>query len=73
MNQSVRKYVKTLRRAFLLRIHPDRFRQHSNSIRKEQTSLVQATEEWMSSPAVLAYCNRSSRHDTAATALDRYH
>lgn len=71
MNQSVRKYVKTLRRAFLLRIHPDRFRQHSNSIRKEQASLVQAIEEWISSPAVLAYYNRSSRHGT--TALDRYH
>lgn len=54
---SVRKYVKTLRRAFLLRIHPDRFRQHSHTIRKEQGSLVQAIEEWLSSPAVLAYYN----------------
>lgn len=50
-------YVKALRRAFLLRIHPDRFRQHSNQIRKEQASLVQAIEEWISSPPVLAFCH----------------
>jgi len=50
-------YVKALRRAFLLRIHPDRFRQHPNKIRKEQASLVQAIEEWISSPPVLAFCH----------------
>ena len=35
-------YVSHLRRAFLLRAHPDRFRKHSHEIVKDQASIVQA-------------------------------
>lgn len=34
-------YVNRLRRAFILRCHPDQFRQHSDAIRKQQSVLLQ--------------------------------
>ena len=34
-------YVPRLRRAFLLQVHPDRFRRHSEEVRKRQARLVQ--------------------------------
>ena len=34
-------YVSRLRRAFLLQVHPDRFRSHSDAVRKQQANLVQ--------------------------------
>jgi Domain of unknown function (DUF4461) len=35
-------YLSHVRRAFLLRVHPDRFRNHPASVRSQQASLVQA-------------------------------
>ena len=34
-------YVNRLRRAFILRCHPDQFRQHDDAIRKQQGVLLQ--------------------------------
>ena len=36
-------YVSRLRRAFLLQVHPDRFRSHSEIVRKQQANLVQGS------------------------------
>ncbi|KAL3794501.1 hypothetical protein HJC23_013503, partial [Cyclotella cryptica] len=38
-------YISRLRRAFLLRVHPDRFRTQSNQVRKEQATLVQVLSD----------------------------
>jgi len=35
-------YLSRLRRAFLLRVHPDRFRQHPHQVRQRQAALVKA-------------------------------
>jgi hypothetical protein len=45
--QSRSVYVAQLRRAFLMRAHPDRFRGRSESIRRGQTSLLSALSERM--------------------------
>ena len=37
-------YINRLRRAFILRCHPDRFRQHDDAIRKQQSVLLQVRE-----------------------------
>src|SRR3569623_229929 len=42
MSVSRSVYLSHLRRAFLLRVHPDRFRNHSASVRSQQATLVQA-------------------------------
>jgi hypothetical protein len=38
-------YISRLRRAFLLRVHPDRFRSRSDTVRKEQATLVQVLSD----------------------------
>jgi len=48
-------YVAKLRRAFLLRVHPDRFRSLHPEIRRRQADLVHAMSERMSSADFLAY------------------
>jgi len=48
-------YVSRLRRAFLLRAHPDRFRQRSQSVRKKQADLIQAISERFSCMDFLEY------------------
>lgn len=41
-------YLARLRRAFLLRVHPDRFRNHSATVRNNQANLVKALADRMS-------------------------
>ena len=41
-------YVSRLRRAFFLRVHPDRFRAHDAAVRQQQARLVQALNDRMS-------------------------
>ena len=41
-------YISRLRRAFLLRVHPDLFRNHSDTIRHEQSILVKSLSNRMS-------------------------
>ena len=48
-------YVSRLRRAFFLRVHPDRFRSHSAKTRQEQARLVQALNDRMSWSDFLSY------------------
>ena len=48
-------YVQRIRKAFLLRSHPDRFRSDNASVRKRQANLVQALGERFSSPDFLSY------------------
>lgn len=43
-------YISRLRRAFLLKIHPDRFRNHSANTRSKQASLVKALTDRLSQP-----------------------
>mmetsp|Transcript_12712 Transcript_12712/g.24051 ORF Transcript_12712/g.24051 Transcript_12712/m.24051 type:complete len:81 (-) Transcript_12712:20-262(-) len=47
-------YVSRLRRAFLLRVHPDRFRAQPASVRKDQATLVQALSDRMAESDFLA-------------------
>lgn len=42
---SLSVYISRLRRAFLLRVHPDRFRSRSEEVRKEQAKLVQVLSD----------------------------
>ena len=48
-------YVSRLRRAFLLRAHPDRFRSFEPLIRKRQETLVKAISNRMTQPDFLSY------------------
>ena len=48
-------YISRIRRAFLLRVHPDRFRSHNSQIRKQQAGLVQAISNRLEQPDFLAY------------------
>jgi hypothetical protein len=54
-------YVEKLRRAFLLRAHPDRFRRHSASIRQGQTNLLSALSARLSQPDFQNYTTNSSK------------
>eukprot|EP00578_Thalassiosira_sp_NH16_P028144 CAMPEP_0181092376 /NCGR_PEP_ID=MMETSP1071-20121207/8887_1 /TAXON_ID=35127 /ORGANISM="Thalassiosira sp., Strain NH16" /LENGTH=507 /DNA_ID=CAMNT_0023174555 /DNA_START=7 /DNA_END=1526 /DNA_ORIENTATION=+ len=54
-------YVPRLRRAFLLQVHPDRFRSQSESVRKQQARLVQALSDRMTEHDFLAYTASSSK------------
>jgi len=49
------EYVQRIRKAFLLRSHPDRFRSNDASVRKRQANLVQALGDRFSSPDFLSY------------------
>ncbi|KAG7364411.1 protein of unknown function DUF4461 containing protein [Nitzschia inconspicua] len=53
-------YVAQLRRAFLLRAHPDRFRRQSSEIRKQQSVLLQALSDRMMEPDFLDYTSNSN-------------
>ena len=48
-------YVARLRRAFLLRVHPDRFRSYPSEIRRQQAELVQALQDRLDEPDFLSY------------------
>jgi Domain of unknown function (DUF4461) len=59
-------YFSKLRRAFLLRVHPDRFRHHNNSnimtvesIQLQQASLVKALTDRMNQPDVTAWLQQN--------------
>mmetsp|Transcript_25386 Transcript_25386/g.37961 ORF Transcript_25386/g.37961 Transcript_25386/m.37961 type:complete len:534 (-) Transcript_25386:793-2394(-) len=43
-------YISYLRRAFLLRAHPDRYRKHSQDVVKGQAAIVQALAERLAAP-----------------------
>ena len=55
-------YVANLRRAFLLRAHPDRFRGQSPSIRRGQANLLQALSERMAAQDFLDYTTNTFRN-----------
>jgi len=55
-------YVSRLRRAFLLRVHPDRFRAQPASVRKDQATLVQALSDRMAESDFLALTASTSLH-----------
>ncbi len=48
-------YVANLRRAFLLRVHPDRFRSHSENIKKIQAEAIQNVTDRLSSADFAVY------------------
>ena len=49
-------YVSRIRRAFLLRVHPDRFRGESVSVQAQQSSITQAVANRFASPDFVSYC-----------------
>jgi Domain of unknown function (DUF4461) len=70
-------YLSHVRRAFLLRVHPDRFRNHPTAIRSQQASLVQALSnrlegtdvaEWQSYRQATAASSSSNRHAAGLSA-----
>jgi Domain of unknown function (DUF4461) len=58
-HQSRSVYVAQLRRAFLLRAHPDRFRRRPTEIRKQQSVLLQALSDRMMETDFLDYTSNS--------------
>jgi Domain of unknown function (DUF4461) len=48
-------YISRLRRAFFLRVHPDRFRSQGAAIQQQQAKLVQALNDRMSWPDFISY------------------
>jgi hypothetical protein len=54
------KYVSHIRRAFLLRAHPDRFRSHPASLRKIQAEAIQSFQERISSSDFSQYKSTQS-------------
>lgn len=52
-------YVDKLRRAFLLRAHPDRFRRHGALIRQRQTNLLKALSQRMGAQDFQDYTSNS--------------
>lgn len=61
-------YISRLRRAFFLRVHPDRFRSHDPSVRRQQAKLVQALNDRMSWPDFISYNYGSSNSHSNASA-----
>lgn len=59
-------YVARLRRAFLLRVHPDRFRTQPKLI-KEQSSLIQALSDRLGEPDFLRYVTLTISLDHSGT------
>lgn len=43
-------YISYIRRAFLLRAHPDRYRKHSQNVVKEQAAIIQALADRLAAP-----------------------
>ena len=67
-------YVDRLRRAFILRCHPDQFRQHSDVIRKQQSVLLQALGDRMVEEDFKDYTSNKTRkryHDSIGN--NHYH
>ncbi|KAL3785543.1 hypothetical protein ACHAW5_010504 [Stephanodiscus triporus] len=60
-------YVYRLRRAFLLQVHPDRFRNQKEIVRKQQATLVQALSDRMAEHDFLAYSASTSRHKSPSS------
>jgi Domain of unknown function (DUF4461) len=56
-------YVSRLRRAFLLRAHPDRFRSFESEVRQQQETLVKAISNRMCQPDFLAFTHGESSSD----------
>mmetsp|Transcript_12512 Transcript_12512/g.27744 ORF Transcript_12512/g.27744 Transcript_12512/m.27744 type:complete len:537 (+) Transcript_12512:145-1755(+) len=61
-------YVSRLRKAFLLRAHPDRYRSEEPSVRRRQADLVQAMADRMANPDFVLYMSGSSDNQSI---LDR--
>lgn len=51
-------YLSHIRRAFFLRVHPDRFRTHPDSVRKKQATAIQALQERIAAPDFIFYINQ---------------
>lgn len=72
-------YVSRLRRAFLLRAHPDRFRSYPRDVRRQQANLVHAISERMASPDFIAYkcgeavCSSTFQNDFPTKKNLKYH
>ena len=66
-NVSRSVYVGQVRRAFLLRAHPDRFRKHTPSIRQRQSTLLQKLNQRMNDKDFQAYISYSSNSLSATT------
>jgi hypothetical protein len=58
-------YVAQLRRGFLMRAHPDRFRNHNSKIRRGQASLLQALSERMNAQDFQDYTSNLSSTTSA--------
>ena len=65
-------YVSRLRRAFLLQVHPDRFRSQTENVRKQQASLVQALSDRMAEYDFLTYASSLSSNKSS-TLHNRFH
>jgi len=55
------EYVARLRRAFILRCHPDQFRQHDDKIRQQQSVLLQSLSERMTQADFQDYTSKVGR------------
>jgi hypothetical protein len=64
-------YLARLRRAFLLRVHPDRFRNHSATVRDNQANLVKALAERMSQTDFSTWQQSGGRDTTKLSSLSR--
>ena len=53
------KYIQRLRRAFLLKVHPDRFRRHPEEVRKQQAILIQSLSDRMEDHDFIAFSSSS--------------
>ena len=65
-------YVARLRRAFILRAHPDKFRKHTTTIRQQQSVLLQSLSERMTQPDFQDYTlhrSRRRRHSNSGMEL----
>ncbi|KAL3816812.1 hypothetical protein ACHAXA_008675 [Cyclostephanos tholiformis] len=65
-------YVSRLRRAFLLHVHPDRFRNHNETVRKQQATLVQALSDRMAEHDFLTYSASSSSKSGASISIHNH-
>ena len=54
-------YVARLRRAFILRCHPDQFRQYDDTIRKQQSRVLQSLTERMTQADFKDYTSNLGR------------
>jgi hypothetical protein len=64
-------YLARIRRAFLLRVHPDRFRNHSATVRNNQANLVKALAERMSQTDFSTWQQSGGRDITKLSSLSQ--